>query len=410
VSPRIAPAAGSAHGRDAAIPNTEGPMDGIAAGAAWSRADLAAMDRVLELARRAYGQTSPNPHVGAVVTRGGEVLGTGFHARAGLAHAEPQALEEARRNSRSTTGPDRDWTLYVNLEPCVHHGRTPPCVDAILAAPVGRVVVGHVDPDPRVAGGGIARLRAAGIRVDVGCRAAAALDLNRVFDLRAQRGRPAILLKVALAADGSVAAADRSPVAITGHAARVHAHALRAGVDAILVGVETLRLDRPRLDRRLHPGPGSTPRRAIVDPRLRSEPAWLWPGEPRPVLFCSRAALAARGPGLEPHVDLVPLPEAGDGLDLRALPDALAGLGLWSLLVEGGGRTHLRFLQADLWDQFYLYRNPRLRLDGLAWAPRAAWEEKLRHAVRLESSRLGRDTLEVYLHPSLRRREPAQRG
>ena len=292
--------------------------------ARWSPADVDPMDHALALAARAYGQTSPNPMVGAVVVHRGEVIGEGFHARAGLPHAEPQALEAARRRVDPAEDSPREWALYVNLEPCVHHGRTPPCVEAILASPVGRVVIAHVDPDPRIAGRGIERLRAAGIRVDVGCREREALELNHVFVARQRRGHAFAALKVALSADGCIAAADGSPAPITGPEARAHVHRLRAGLDAILIGVETLRRDRPHLDRRLHSGAGSTPRRLVFDPELRSEPEWLWPGEPRPVLFCSRQALDARGARLERKADLVPLPGTASGLDL-ARPSAFFG-------------------------------------------------------------------------------------
>ena len=368
----------------------------------FSQADLDSMDRALALAGRAYGQTSPNPMVGAVVVRGGAVIGEGFHARAGRPHAEPQALEAARRSVDSHRDSTRDWTLYVNLEPCVHHGRTPPCVETVLAAPVGRVVIAHVDPDPRVAGRGVERLRAAGIRVDVGCREREALELNHAFVARQRRGHAFVALKVALSADGCIAAADGSPATITGPEARAHLHRLRAGLDAILIGVETLRRDRPRLDRRLYDGPGSSPRRLVLDPGLRSDPEWLWPGEPRPVLFCSRQALESRGARLARVAEFVPLPEAETGLDLGALPAALRGLGLYSLLVEGGGRTHLRFLQAGWWDRFYLYRSTVVRLQGLPWEAEEAWLAARGRLVASATTRLGPDEVQVYAHPETR--------
>jgi diaminohydroxyphosphoribosylaminopyrimidine deaminase/5-amino-6-(5-phosphoribosylamino)uracil reductase len=366
-----------------------------------SNLDLMFMDQALELAARAYGETAPNPLVGAVVVRDGVVIGSGFHRAAGLAHAEPQALDAARASVPMPALGERAWTLYVNLEPCTHHGRTPPCIDAILESPVGRVVVGHADPDARVSGRGIERLRAAGIQVDVGCRAEGALELNHVFIARQRRGRPFIALKVALSADGCVAAAAGSPVAITGAAARRHTHRLRAGLDAVLIGVETLRLDRPQLDRRLYEGPGRAPRRLILDPSLKSDPAWLWPGEARPVLFCTQGALDRRHAELEPAADLVVLPERGARFDLAALPGALEALGLTSLLVEGGGETHRSFLQADLWDRFHIYRNRSLQLAGVKWSAADLWGGIEVRATVAERLALGTDDLETWGHPAL---------
>lgn len=366
-----------------------------------SNLDCMFMDQALELAARAYGETAPNPLVGAVVAREGVAIGSGFHHAAGLPHAEPQALDAARLRFPATAGDERTWTLYVNLEPCLHHGRTPPCVDAILESPVRRVVVAHVDPDHRVAGRGIERLRGAGLQVDVGCRAEAAAELNHVFIARQRRGRAFIALKAALSADGCIAAADGSPVAITGPAARRHAHRLRAGLDAVLIGVETLRRDQPRLDRRLYDGPGRAPRRLVLDPDLRSDPAWLRPGEARPVLLCRRGARDRRQPGLEQAADLVVLPDRGAGLDLAALQEALVALGLTSLLVEGGGQTHRSFLQADLWDRFYVYRNQTLQLAGLKWTAADSWAKISSQTQLAGSVVLDQDDLEIWVHPAV---------
>jgi len=357
------------------------------------------MDRALRLAAGAYGSTSPNPLVGAVLVRRGIVVGEGVHRSAGASHAEREALDRARAADEITSSTGRDLTLYVNLEPCCHQGRTPPCVDGILEAPIGRIVAAMIDPNPLVSGRGAARLRAAGIEVEIGCRWHEAAELNHMFVARQRRGRPFVALKVALSADGCIAAADGSQVPITGIEARRHAHRLRAGHDAILVGVETLRRDRPRLDSRLYHGPGRAPRRLVLDPGLRAEPEWLWPGEePRPVLLCSRPALEARGARLEGKADLVALPQGRGGLDLEALPAVLARLELWSLLVEGGGRTHGAFLAAGLWDRVYVYRNPGLRLAGLGWTAAAEWERAAEEARRGGSVHLGDDGLEVFVH------------
>ena len=357
------------------------------------------MQRALELAAQAYGCTSPNPLVGAVVSRGDVVVGEAFHARAGSPHAEPLAIAAARAAAGLDGGP---LTLHVNLEPCAHHGRTPPCVDAILAAPIGRVVAALIDPNPLVGGKGIARLRAAGLRVDVGWRASAAAELNHMFIARQMRQRPFVALKVALSADDCIAAADGQPAAITGAAANAHAHRLRAGHDAILVGVETVRHDRPRLDRRLYAGPGTTPRRLVLDPQLRCEPQVWQPGPPPPVLLCSveaadRVTRSGERAAFEQHVRLWPLPVWRGRFEPDVLMAAFGALEAWSVLVEGGGETHRGFLETHLWDRVYVYRNPSLRLNGLHWQARPAWETRRERATETRTA-LGGDELHVFTH------------
>ncbi len=367
-----------------------------------SRSDQSAMDRAMALAEFAYGETSPNPLVGAVVQRGDRVLGEAFHRRAGAPHAEPQALDAALASGNDSSLSKRDWTLYVNLEPCTHHGLTPPCVGAILGAPVGRVVVPFADPDPRVAGRGIELLRSNGVSVDVGCRRAEAAELNHVFIARQLRGRPYVALKVALSADDCVAGSEGSPARISGAESQAHSHRLRAGLDAILVGVETLRRDRPRLDRRLYRGPGRAPRRLVIDPQLRSEPGWLWPGETPPVVFCTREARDLRGSRYAAGAELVALPERSGRLDVQALVECLPQLGLWSVLVEGGGRTHREFLTAGLWDRFYLYRSTVVELSGMKWVASDVWQEVAARSLLLREEGLGTDVLSLYAAPESR--------
>ncbi len=354
------------------------------------------MDRALELAARAYGCTSPNPMVGAVLTSGGVLAGEGFHARAGTPHAEPLALAEFQQNNSANSDCGDDLTLYVNMEPCAHHGRTPPCVEAIVAAPIRRVVAALEDPDPRVAGRGFELLRTHGIEVEIGCQAAAARELNHIFLGRLERNRPFVALKVARASDGSIAARDGAPIAITGDEARVHTHRLRAGHDAILIGVETLRRDRPRLDLRMHRGPGRAPRRVVVDPTLRAEPAWLWPGDAvRPLVLTTAAARDSRGRGFDSVADLVAVPQRADGaLEVAAIPPVLAAHDLWSVLVEGGGRTHAAFLAAGVWDRMYVYSQTGPAVAGLPWAANAVW--RAANAALLRTEVLGRDRLAVF--------------
>jgi diaminohydroxyphosphoribosylaminopyrimidine deaminase/5-amino-6-(5-phosphoribosylamino)uracil reductase len=357
------------------------------------------MRRALELAGRAYGMTAPNPHVGAVVVRHGEILGEGFHQQAGLAHAEPQALQQAAGKIPFSSHGTRDLTLYVNVEPCIHQGRTPPCVDAILRAPVGRVVTAMVDPDRRVAGRGIDALRQRGIRVDVGCLEAEAEELNHAFVARQRRDRPFVALKVALSADDCIADADGAPARITAEAARRHAHRVRSGCQAILIGVETLARDHPRLDRRLYDGPGQVPRRLVFDPHLRSQPDWLRPGGEPWILCCAESAAgspAARR--LAGVAEIATLPTGPGGFDLGAFPEWLQERQLWSVLVEGGDRTHGAFLQAGLWDRFYVYRNRRLTLQGRPWSARGEWERQAAGALLRRRETLGNDDLVVFDH------------
>ncbi len=381
-----------------------------------SQSDEHWMDRALWLAASAYGLTSPNPMVGAVLVRDGTEIGSGVHLAAGQPHAEPQALARFGTQADSSMSSNDDLTLYVSLEPCVHHGHTPPCVDSILDAKVGRVIVAMPDPNPLVSGRGIATLRAAGVLVEVGCRSQAAAELNHAFVARQRRRRPFMALKVALSVDGCIAGAGGERVAITGAAAQLHTHRLRAGLDAILVGVETLRRDRPRLDRRMYHGtqtaavpgpaglgPGKTPRRLVFDPTLRSPPDSLWPGEERAVVFCAEATLDAAPERLgrvREVAAVVALPHGPGGFDLRAWCGELERLAVWGVLVEGGGKTHRKMLEADLWDRLYLFRNQHLRLAGMKWDATEAWERIRDRTIARGETPVGAgdDILEVYDH------------
>src|SRR5262245_19638037 len=220
------------------------------------------MRRALELAERGRGLTSPNPMVGAVVARNGEIVGEGFHERAGGPHAEVVALRAAGELARGAT-------LYVTLEPCNHVGRTPPCVDAVVAAGVRRVVSAVADPNPRVRGNGAAALEAAGIAVAVGCLAERARSDNRAFFTAMERRRPHVTLKWAMTLDGKIAARDGSARWITGPEARLEAHRMRAESDAVLIGIDTALADDPALDVRLDPPWPRQPWRVVVDSRGR---------------------------------------------------------------------------------------------------------------------------------------------
>jgi diaminohydroxyphosphoribosylaminopyrimidine deaminase/5-amino-6-(5-phosphoribosylamino)uracil reductase len=319
------------------------------------------MRRALELAERGRGTTRPNPVVGAVVARGGRVLAEGFHRRAGLPHAEVNALARLR------PGAGRGATLYVNLEPCSHTGRTGPCTEAILEAGITRVVVGCRDPNPVVDGRGAARLRRAGVRVDIGCLERESLAANRAFSLWAREDRPLVTLKAAASLDGFIADGRprkrRAPAWLTGPEARRVAHELRAAHDAVLVGSGTVLADDPRLTVR---APGATraapPVRVVLDGRLRTPPDARVLSRAAPTLiFTARGASPVRARALRAAgAEVVELPARRGRVPLEAVLRALAARDLQSVLVEGGAAIHGAFIAAGLVDDVALFVAPLL--------------------------------------------------
>lgn len=239
-------------------------------------ADRAMMQRCLELARCALGRTAPNPMVGSVIVQNGEIVGEGFHPGAGKPHAEVFALRAAGDRAREAT-------LYVNLEPCNHYGRTPPCSEAVIAAGVAKVVVGMVDPNPLVAGGGIARLKAAGIEVVVGIEEADCRQLNEAFIYRILYQRPFGILKYAMTLDGKIATTSGHSAWITNQQARQEVHQLRSACDAIIVGGNTVRRDNPHLTSRM--AEAAHPLRVVLSRTLDlPTEAYLWQTEKVPTL------------------------------------------------------------------------------------------------------------------------------
>jgi diaminohydroxyphosphoribosylaminopyrimidine deaminase / 5-amino-6-(5-phosphoribosylamino)uracil reductase len=314
------------------------------------------MDLARCLAERGRYTVAPNPLVGAVVARDGEVLGEGWHSRAGGDHAEVAALEGAGMAARGAT-------IYVTLEPCNHHGRTPPCVEAILRAGISRVVVGHLDPDPRMRGRSVGLLRGAGVEVEV-------LDApeferqNEQFFHHMRTGRPFVHLKLATTLDGKIAASGGDSRWVTGKDARSRAHGLRAEAGAVLVGANTVRTDDPMLTPR--DLPLSPPRitRVVLDPNLTTSPETKLAGsteEAPVVVFCTRAALDGRERDLERRgVEVVAAPGPEGGLDLRFVLEELGGRGIKALLVEGGGETATRFVREGLADKMTLFYAPKI--------------------------------------------------
>lgn len=334
----------------------------------FSATDHALMARALRLAQRGLFTTQPNPRVGCVIAREGEVVGEGWHRRAGEPHAEVFALRAAGELAR-------DATVYVTLEPCSHHGRTPPCADALIEAGVTRVVFASEDPNPRVAGAGLGRMHEAGIVVGGGLLRDAARELNRGFFLRFERGRPWVRIKLAMSLDGRTALANGDSKWITGEAARADVQRWRARSSAILTGTGTARADDPHLTVRLsetYPhlnppleGGGFKPLRVVLDARLDALHAGAH------LLDGSVPTLVLHAAGAQPTdnryapVELATLPIDGSGgLDLAAAMHLLAARGVNELQVEAGPVLCGALFEAGLVDELLLYVAPVLLGDS----------------------------------------------
>jgi len=309
----------------------------------------------LDLARQGRGRTSPNPLVGAVVVQGTEVVGSGYHQYAGSPHAEIVALKKAGEKAR-------DATLYINIEPCNHHGRTGPCTEAIIKAGISRVVAAMEDPNPLVSGRGFARLSEAGIKVKEGVLENKAKKLNEIFIKYITTGLPFVGVKVAMSLDGKTGTHTGESHWITGEKARQFVHRLRDQTDAIMVGIETILKDDPRLTARVEGGGGKDPLRVIVDSRARL------PLDARVISSSSSAGIilavteqsseekcrALRDKGVEVMV----IPSVEDRVDLVALMKKLAERELTAVLVEGGGTLNFSLLQRSLIDKLFVFIAP----------------------------------------------------
>lgn len=325
------------------------------------------MASALRLAAKGRGRTSPNPMVGAIVVSGRRIVGQGYHRKPGGPHAEVLALRSAGRRARGAT-------LYVTLEPCHHtKKRTPPCVPAILASGLRRVVVAMRDPNPLVSGRGISGLRRAGIQVMVGCRREEAERLNEIYVHWMRTGRPFVILKAAMTLDGKIAAASGESRWITGEAARRHAHRLRSEVDAVMVGIGTVLRDDPRLTARLVGGRSMRPRarqplRVVVDSRLRISPAArvlsaVAPAGPRSgvvVATTARAPQSRIDQFRAKGVSVAVLPARHGRVSLRACLARLGQMGVTSLLLEGGAELNASALKAGLVNRVLFYLAPTL--------------------------------------------------
>lgn len=311
--------------------------------------DAAMMRRCLELARTARGKTAPNPMVGSVVVQDGEIVGEGYHPKAGEPHAEVFALREAGDRTQNAT-------VYVSLEPCNHHGRTPPCSEALVKAGVARVVVGMVDPNPQVAGGGIARLRDAGIDVVVGVEEAACQELNEAFVYRIQHQRPLGILKYAMTLDGKIAATTGHSAWVTTPASRARVHDLRAGCDAVIVGGNTVRRDNPLLTSH---GVGHNPLRVVMSRQLDlPEDAKLWDTAEVPTLvFTETGANPSFQQMLQQRgVEVIAVPELTPAEAIAHLSDR----GFLSVLWECGGTLAARAIADGTVQKILAFIAPKL--------------------------------------------------
>ncbi|UNK59090.1 bifunctional diaminohydroxyphosphoribosylaminopyrimidine deaminase/5-amino-6-(5-phosphoribosylamino)uracil reductase RibD [Pseudoxanthomonas daejeonensis] len=313
------------------------------------------MAHALQLAQSALFTARPNPMVGCVIARDGEVVGEGWHPRTGEAHAEVFALRQAGARARGATA-------YVTLEPCAHFGRTPPCADALVGAGVSRVVAAMRDPFPRVDGAGFARLQAAGIAVAAGLMEAQARELNRGFLSRIERGRPWLRIKLAASLDGRTAMANGESKWITGEAARADVQRWRARSGAILTGADTVLADDPALTVRLGDDtPFEPPMRVVVDTRLRSLACGKVRDGSAPTLYL-HGPQAAPAAGLS--TEFAALPLRGDHVDLRAALGLLGERGINEVQVEAGPALCGALLGAGLVDELLLYQAPVLLGDG----------------------------------------------
>lgn len=354
------------------------------------------MQLALTLGRRGLGRTAPNPAVGAVIVKDGVVVGRGWTQPGGRPHAEPEALAQAGEAARGAT-------LYVTLEPCSHVGKSPPCADAIVAAGISRVVSAVEDPNPQVAGQGHAKLRAAGIVVDVGmCANDAARDHAGHFR-RVREGRPHVILKLAVSPDDKIGAVGGKPVAITGEVARARVHLLRAQCDAVLVGIGTARADDPLLTCRLPGMAKCSPVRIVLDRALRLSgdsklvhsarevPLWVMASDTAEA--SAAAKLGAAG------VQVLRVKTRERGLDLADALRTLSEKGITRLMVEGGAQVAASFVEAGLVDEVWLLRGPNeIGTDGVAALgalPLGAITQSSSFRVRA-SEKLDHDTLTIY--------------
>ena len=359
-------------------------------------ADQRFMALALALGRRGLGHTWPNPAVGAVIVKDGVIVGRGWTQAGGRPHAEVEALRRAGEAARGAT-------LYVTLEPCSHHGKSPPCADAIIAAGIARVVSSIEDPNPKVAGAGHARLRAAGIAVEIGVGAGEARRDHAGHISRMRDRRPHVMLKLAVSADGKAGASGRWPLAITGEAARDRVHLLRAQSDAIMIGVGTALADDPMLTCRLSGMAGLSPVRIVLDSALRLPPSSRLARSAREVpvwvMTGTRSNRAAEDALSAEGVLVIHTPGSAERLGLAAALELIAERGITRLMVEGGPTLAAAFLAAGLVDEAVLFQSPKVvgadGIDALDGLPLTALTQSPR-LTRVSSEGFGADRCEIF--------------
>jgi len=362
--------------------------------AATATDDARFMALALALGRRGLGHTWPNPAVGAVIVKDGVVLARGWTQSGGRPHAEVEALKRAKKAAQGAT-------MYVTLEPCSHEGKTPPCADAIVKAGIARVVSALEDPNPEVKGRGHERLRAKGIAVDVGLSAEEARRVHAGHIMKVTHGRPYVLLKMAISADGKVGLAGRKPMQITGEVARARVFQLRAQSDAILVGIGTVLSDNPQLTCRLPGMMERSPVRVVLDAKLRTPlatsvvatvretPTWVIAG--RKASPIAQEILEQRG------CKVFRVDDENGMLDLDGVLKLLAGEGITRLMVEGGPTVAASFVAADLVDEAALINSDKIIGEGgIAPLEGLALDALTSHLHARGSEALGSDTLERY--------------
>jgi diaminohydroxyphosphoribosylaminopyrimidine deaminase/5-amino-6-(5-phosphoribosylamino)uracil reductase len=345
------------------------------------------MDRALALAELGWGQVSPNPLVGAVIYNAGEKVGEGYHARFGSPHAEAEAIKAAGDRARG-------GTIYVNLEPCNHHGRNPPCVDAIIDAGISRVVAAVRDPNP-LAAAGADRLRAAGVQVDFGARESEAWELNAPFFHGLGGDRPWITLKLGLSLDGALASAKRTRAWITNEQSRAAVQRMRANCDAIAIGVQTAITDDPLLTVRTDPPPRIAPVRVIFDrsARLPATTSLAETARQVPTLLVTSSGVALPNDLEDRGVESI------SAHDLQQALHNLFERGIKSMMVEGGAGLAASFLAAGVVDRLVIFRAPVVLGDGALNAFSGISAHEVENAPRftlLQSRALGDDVMTVY--------------
>lgn len=355
--------------------------------------DIRQMKRALALAKKGIGRTSPNPAVGCVIVREGVVVGTGWHKKAGTPHAEIHALEMAGEKAR---GAD----VYVTLEPCCHTGKTPPCSQALIRAGVRRVIAGMADPNPRVSGGGLAELEAAGIQVVCGLLEEECRDLNRPFIKRITTGMPHVIYKCAMTLDGKISTVTGASRWISGEESRTEVHRMRTRMDAVMVGVDTVIADNPELTVR-HVR-GRNPLRVVVDTRLRTPESvrLLSDGNAAGTLIATtetnpRVHLRYQQQGA---TILVCQRDNNGRVSLRDLLLQLGERGVQSVLLEGGGRLAGSMLEQGMIDEFVFFLAPKL-LGSDGFSPfNLVGRTSMEQAFRLNITRVSRSGVDIVVH------------